>query len=307
MKDAMTSTRTNARPASRWMGLLCVALAAAPGLARAQVGDLYFERTVMSAADERCGLFAPDVSAALAAGKAQARGAALRAGASPDSLKTVERTARVKASRLDCASPQVIREAERVKAAFSGFLHYTRTSYRGDLASWHADRNGGRRTRWRLVQDANFGRDRMSFGLAGLENPGVLMAVGRFDDGATPYSARLVMRDSERTLGAYLSRRGGEAMHAVPLERRLPPGGALKSFVAEARSAAGADLLPKDAKAGWAFRFPASAVREMSGLDPREAVLVEFLFADNRRPVRRAYVEVGDFAAGHAFLQLASR
>ncbi|MDO9247070.1 MAG: hypothetical protein Q7U11_11435, partial [Phenylobacterium sp.] len=43
----------------------------------------------------------------------------------------------------------------------------------------------------------------------------------------------------------------------------------------------------------------------LSGLDPREAVMVEFLFAGDA--ARRAYVEVGDFAAGRAFLQTASR
>lgn len=303
----MTSTRNKARPAYRWMGLLSVAVAAAPGFALAQPADLFFDRTVMSAADERCGLFAPEVSTALAAGKAQARGAALRAGASPEALRTVERNARARASRLSCDAADLVAEAERVKSAFAGYSHYTRASYRGDLSVWHADRNGGRRTRWRLVQDAGFGRDRMSFGLAGLETPGVLMAVAQFDDGATPYSARLVMRDGDRTLGPYLSRRGGEAMRAIPLDRRLPPNGALKGFMAEARSAAGADLLPRDAKSGWAFRFPASAVRELGALDPREAVMVEFLFTDSRRPVRRAYVEVGDFAVGHAFVQMASR
>jgi hypothetical protein len=77
--------------------------------------------------------------------------------------------------------------------------------------------------------------------------------------------------------------------------------------MAEARSPAGSDLLPKGAKTGWAFRFPAAAVRELAGLDPREAVIVEFLFADHRQAARHAYVEVGDFAAGQAFLQLAAR
>jgi hypothetical protein len=52
-----------------------------------------------------------------------------------------------------------------------------------------------------------------------------------------------------------------------------------------------------------AFRFPAAAQRAMAGLDPREAAAVEFLFAGDRDAVRRAYVEVGDFAAGRAFLQ----
>jgi hypothetical protein len=58
-------------------------------------------------------------------------------------------------------------------------------------------------------------------------------------------------------------------------------------------------------KSGWAFRFPDSAAVELSRLDPREAIAVEFLFPGD--VTRRAYVEVGDFAAGRAFLQVATR
>jgi hypothetical protein len=47
------------------------------------------------------------------------------------------------------------------------------------------------------------------------------------------------------------------------------------------------------------------AARELALLDPREAVAVEFLFPGDE--VRRAYVEVGDFAAGKAFLTLPRR
>jgi hypothetical protein len=79
----------------------------------------------------------------------------------------------------------------------------------------------------------------------------------------------------------------------------------LLAVAAEARSKAGADLLPKDGRAGWAFRFPMKAARELALLDPREAVAVEFLFPGDE--VRRAYVEVGDFAAGKAFLTLPRR
>jgi hypothetical protein len=43
----------------------------------------------------------------------------------------------------------------------------------------------------------------------------------------------------------------------------------------------------------------------LASLDPRESVAIEFLFPDD--VVRRAYVEVGDFAAGRAFLNLTSR
>lgn len=289
------------------MGLLCTVLVAAPGLAHAQAQDLFYERTVMSVADQRCGLFAPEVGAALAAAAAQARGAALRAGVSAETLRGVERGARATASRADCGSKDIAVAAQRVRGAFSGFSKMTRLSYPGDLAGWQADRNVTRQARWRLVQQASVGTDRMSFGLAGADAPGVLMAVAQFADGATPYSARLVLRDDERTMGPYLSRRGAEALRAIPLDRRMPAGAALRSYVAEARSPAGADLLPRDAKSGWAFRFPAEAARELAALDPREAVAVEFYFADTRRPVRRAYVEVGDFAAGQAFLTLATR
>jgi hypothetical protein len=87
------------------------------------------------------------------------------------------------------------------------------------------------------------------------------------------------------------------------LSRRLPPRSALRVYAAEARSPAGVDLLPKDSGGGWAFRFPAEAARELARLDPREAVAVEFLMPGD--VVRRAYVEVGDFAAGRAFLSVA--
>ncbi|HMP62926.1 MAG TPA: hypothetical protein PKA17_07565, partial [Phenylobacterium sp.] len=78
------------------------------------------------------------------------------------------------------------------------------------------------------------------------------------------------------------------------------------SFPAEARSRAGLDLRPKEMGAGWAFRFPAAATARLARLDPREAGAVEFLFSSGAA-VRRAYVEVGDFAPGQAFIQLATR
>jgi hypothetical protein len=287
------------------MGFWAAAAVAAPGFAQAQPADLFYERAMMSAADARCGLFEPQVGAALAASAAQARGAALRGGASSDDLRTVERSARAKAARAGCASPDITTAASRVKAAFSGYAKITRLTYPGDIAPWHADRSGGRLSAWRLSQDATFGRDRMAFGLAGRDGPGVLLAVGRFADGAQPYSARLLLRDGQRSSGPYLDRWAGGSTARLPLERRLPPRSGLKVYVSAARSPAAKDLLPKKAKWGWAFRFPDAAALELAGLDPREAVAVEFLFPNDM--TRRAYVEVGDFAAGRAFLQVASR
>lgn len=287
------------------MGLFGAIAVVSPTFAHAQGLDLLYERTVMSAADQRCGLFTPDVASALAAGAAQARGAALRAGVDADDVRKVQDTARARAAQIDCAAPDLVTAAARVRAAFAGYAHVARLTYPGDVAGWRADRIPSRAIRWQLAQEARFGADALTFGLAGRDAPGALMAVARFADGATPYAARLVMRDPARSSGPYLARWSDGATAGLPLARRLPTGGAVKAYAAEARSTAGYDLLPKGAKAGWAFRFPAAAARELAGLDPREAVAVEFLFPND--VTRRAYVEVGDFAAGRAFLQVAAR
>ena len=57
-----------------------------------------------------------------------------------------------------------------------------------------------------------------------------------------------------------------------------------------------------------AFRFPAAAAEAIAVLDPREAMTIEFLYAGRRGDViRKAYIEVGDFAAGRAFLAASKR
>ena len=286
------------------MGLLGAALAAAPGAAHARALDLVYERTVMTTADQRCSLFAPEISAALAAAQAQARGAALRAGASSQDIRSAVQRGLARGAAADCRSHDVALAAERVRSAFSAYARMQRVTYPGETAGWRADRSGLGDIRWRLAQDSRFGEDRMTFGLAGRASAGVLIAVAQFADGAEPYAARLVLRDADRTVGPYLDRYKPTS-ETLPLDRRLPPRGALHAYSAEARSPAGADLLPKPSRAGWAFRFPQEAAQSLAGLDPREAVAVEFLFAGDM--VRRAYVEVGDFAAGRAFLQLAVR
>ncbi|WP_309643243.1 hypothetical protein [Phenylobacterium sp.] len=305
----MTRPRRTAQLAERgWVGLtLAATLVVSPGVATAGAVDLFYERTVMTVADSRCGLFEAPVGAALAAGQAQARGAVLRAGTDRGTLKAVETRARNKAAVIPCDSQDLNIAAARVRQAFDGYAQLSRMTYPGDHAQWQADRASGQAARWRLQQQSTFGWNRMVFGLAGRDGANALMAVAGFPDGQTPYAARLVLRDADLTIGPYLDTRG-EAVGRLPLARRMPPSGALAIYAAEARSSAGRDLLPKDLKSGWAFRFPAKAAAALASLDPREAVAVEFLFADGQgETVRRAYVEVGDFAAGRAFLQVASR
>lgn len=290
------------------MGLAAAgALLAAPGVSSAAAADLFYERTVMTAADARCGLFEPPVGAALASGRMQAHGAAIRAGADKSSLARIERRAIAKAAATPCGSNDLSIAAARVREAYDGYAQLTRMNYPGEMAEWRADRGSGEAIRWRLQQSASFGWNRMVFGLAGREGANALMAVANFPDGRTPYAARLVLRDAEITGGPYLDARG-QSLTTLPLARRLPPPASRAVFSAEARSPAGLDLLPKGLKSGWAFRFPVEAAHALAGLDPREAVAVEFLFTgSDGETVRRAYIEVGDFAAGRAFLQVAAR
>ncbi|MGH1557030.1 hypothetical protein ACRAWD_02905 [Caulobacter segnis] len=67
---------------ARWIGVLIglAAMASPTALLAANAADQLYERTLMTAADGRCRLFSPTVSAALDAARAQARGASLRSG-----------------------------------------------------------------------------------------------------------------------------------------------------------------------------------------------------------------------------------
>jgi hypothetical protein len=282
-------------------GFAAAALLAAPMVALASPADLYFERNVMSAAGQRCGLFSPDLASALDSAAAQARGAALRAGTSEQSLAALRQRAVGRAASVACGSKDMAEAAGRVRAAFDGYAKLQSLNFPGDVADWSAQRSTAQRTMvWRLAQTTRFGADAMTFGLAGQGGASGLVAAVSFADGAQPYAARLVLRD--------VARAGQPCLAGKGLAARMPLPGARAVYLAEARDAAPASLLPRGARSGLAFRFPHAAADALSGLDPREAVAVEFMFQGRGGDmVRTAYVEVGDFAAGRAFLAAAQR
>jgi hypothetical protein len=303
-KARMTRRKALTRP---WLALAVVAagLGVAAQSAQAAVLDVFYERALMVEANTRCGLFSPAIAGALTAAKVQARGAALRSGADEDRVVRVEQLATQRADGVACTSPDVALAAQRVRSAFEGFARLSAVDYPGDIAGWHGEhvRPEAGLAAWGLSQATTFGADGMRFGMAvrGANQP--LMAVASFADGGQPYAARLILRDRSRAPRPYLDRPRGAALGSLPLRSRLPPRFASQVFTAEARSAAGRDLREPRRSRGWAFRFPAAAAGAMAELDPRESVAVEFVFAaDDGDAVRTAYVEVGDFAAGRAFL-----
>lgn len=305
------SHRSNRSPARRagWglVGGLILALAALP--AHADPIALVYERAVMMAADARCHLFTPELSAALAAAEAQARGAALRAGAGDAAVDETEQRARAKAGAVPCNSRDIAVAADRVRAAFAGYSRLQRMSYPGEVADWQAVRGTPRQVSiWRLSQTDRFGGGLATFGLAGRDGPGALIVVAAFPDGAQPYTARLILRDRGLAPEPFLNMIQADARGGLPLASRLPPRSATLAVLPEARDLAEAALLPAGARSGVAFRFPKTAADAIAALDPREAVAIEFDFPSAGRDASRtAYFEVGDFAAGRAFLPAPQR
>lgn len=300
----MTSPRGR-RSATGWI-VGASALALATSATAGSALDLLYERTVMTAADARCRLFEPAVGAALDASRAQARGASLRAGASPASIGDTERRARSRAAATPCQSKDMTVAADRVKLAFSGYAKLSRMTWPGDTADWQGNRTVTRKgSLWRLSQGSTFGADRMVFGLAGEQAPGSLQAAVAFADGRMPYAARLVMRDPTRASQPYLDRRRAGPNGKLPLQARMAPPAATRAIAAEARSEAPERLRPAGAKRAVLYRFPQRAIDALAELDPREAVAVDFVFSGPRGDeVKRAYIEVGDFAAGRAFVRI---
>jgi hypothetical protein len=301
------------RRAGARLALLAMALAAAvlaaPVCARADAMGAYYERSLMSAANQRCRLFTPELASALAAAQAQARGAALRSGASTDALAQMAERARGKADAASCGSPDLVKAALRVRGAFDGYSRLQKMSFPGDTSDWIANRVAPRDTPvWKLSQTARLGGESLIFGLAGRGDDRLLLAVADFGGDTPPYAARLVLRDPALAPQPYLNGIQAHGPGPLALSARTPPRWASRAVLAEARGPADAALLPPGERSGYAFRFPASAAAALADLDPREAVAIEFQFAEGGRDVvRTAYVEVGDFAAGRAFLTAARR
>jgi hypothetical protein len=288
---------------------LIAGLAAAPATQAGSL-DLYYERALMSAADSRCRLFTPDIAAALEAASAQARGAALRAGAAEPALQATAAQAQAKAAATACSSPDLRLVADRVRQAFKGYVGVLRMSFPGEMAGWSADRSLPAHTPvWRLTQSAPLGSGVLTFGLAGQwSDPQALVAVTGTNGTGAPYAARLLIRDPARASEPYLNQIRAGSAAKLPLWARTPPRSASLVFEASARGPAAASLSPPGAASAIAFRFPDPAVKALAALDPREAVTVELLYAGRDGDVtRNAYIEVGDFAAGLAFLAAGRR
>lgn len=243
--------------------ILLLALAAATPAQADPTARLY-ERALMAEADRRCGLFAPEVRAALAVGRIQARNAAVRARGDAVAL---EQRARQRASVLPCGSADLRLAASRVRSAHAGWARLYWMDFPGSSAGWRADRTRSEVLRWRVVQSTPGAQ----FGLAGaVPREAALYAITRSPKRQTPALARL-------TVG-----------------RRV--------FLAAARERAPTELVKPGKGQAWAFRFPPAAAEALAGASIRDTAELTFVGAGRGR-ARSMPIEIGDYAAAQAFVR----
>lgn len=278
-------------PRPRAVALATLLILILPSVAAAATAaGLYYERTLMREADGRCRLFAPEISAALSSSSLQARNAALRAGSSDAALSATADRARLAAFSVPCTSPDLTTAADRVRKAFAGYAKMSYMRFPGDLSAWEAERNptapvvnhrAVEGPRWRLSEPGAWdgaGTGALTFGLAADGSTPLVMTTS--PGAAQAATALLVVRDPIKARAPYLDpRRPG-------LAGRAPPRNITRAFVAQTRGPAAASLLPRGQSQGMQFTFPPAAAKALEGLDPREAVAVEFVYPD--RPTERA-------------------
>jgi hypothetical protein len=284
----------------RLLSFLLLPILLAPSLAHAAAPvGLVYDRTLMSVAGDRCHLFAPDVASALKAGAAQAKGAALRAGADPADVRGAETRATAKALTVPCNSHDLAVVADRVRGAYHSFAQMPRMTFAGAVADWRAEKPLATKPspQWLLVQFSRAPSGPVLFGLAGDHQHQGLAAAFAWPAALRASEVRLVFRDPFKAGQPYIDPRRKD------LAGRLPPRALTQTFLAGTRTPAPPQLLPTQAKAGALFRFRPEATEALEKLDPREAALIEIVYpALNGERVESAWIEVGDFAAGRAFL-----
>lgn len=276
--------------------VIATVVAAVPMAALADATRPYYDRSFVLAANQKCRLFAPIVAEALTSATLQARGAAVRAGATPDDLAATAGRAASRASQTSCGDPDLAIVKGRVADAFAGWAETPRMTFPGSKATWYGDRYALVGPGWRLKQTVQSGQAPVSFGLVGdADHAQVLAAVVTFVGRSRPYAARIVLRDAE------VSPRAWPAGTAAG---DLPPESVRRVIFSTGSADATEGLILPGRKDGQFWRFPDTAVDLIAQLDPREAFAVEFLFSDDS--VARATFEAGDFAAGRAFIDMGS-
>lgn len=286
----------------------------------AQTADDYtlpvVKRWFMVQADARCHLLDGQTSQALKAGYLQARNDALRAGLSMAYLAPWLEKAKLAADQSDCAAPSLMTEVKSAQGGFRRFMAVPHLELASGRTQWLANRAYGDDQVWRLVQFQNTDQADMAFGLYGGLHQNSFSLMAHFKDGARPYSARLLVRNTDIVATGVINRA------AYGLSETLPAGFSDYSslnFMASRITDVSAPLRPgvktnlagftltgnyvgvQGPEAAMRFDFPSRAWLAIAKLDPREDIVVEF---STEKGPQYARFEVGDFVTGLSYIAL---
>ena len=254
--------------------------------------DIYAQRALARALDDRCSLFTESARLALDGAYLQARGDLLRAGFAADRIdQTYDQITR-NASNQPCDSDATLSAAANIHSAFIGWQRERYQNYVGAPNIWQANRPYGYDS-WVVAQTLTDVELPLQIGLYNSDLEYSLAIAANTSAGIASLTVRF--RDIAIAPTLYDPSLGGLLMvEGMPSwTSYLPPPEASFRYIPVARWT--------DESLTY-FGFGESALEAFAALDPREAALIEAYNAQGAL-ISVQYVGVGDFAAALAFVR----
>jgi len=254
--------------------------------------DVFAERSLAIVIDDRCSMFSDRERNTLTASWLQSRGTLLRSGYSAEDIRSTFETIVRRAANQPCDSEATLGLIAGVRGAFELFSRLPALDYPGQARLWSAVRRRDEYPVWTLSQTIANEVDAPRFGLYS-DASGERLTLS-LPTTPAPASVVLVIRDVEVAANPYDPTLGGllSVTDRPEWARLAPPPHAQSRIWASNRRIVEERLF---------FGFPETATQALAMLDPREAVRLE-LYDARGEMTGQYYVEIGDFAAGTAFL-----
>lgn len=272
----------------------------------------FVERTRVAALAERCDGLSAGARTALEAGRLQARGALLRAGATPQRLDAIaDALADQVSAELACDDPLVANEFARLEDAHAGWRAELQAHFPARHTAWVATRPrfdvppmwAVKQTRADDDVSVTVGRS-----TAGVDGGDLALTVLVATNAGVPVSARLIVRDvvlapdlMDPTFNRLIK---GASASLDPLSDWLPPRSMCHAvWAADRLRDLSAFTVPGDPEPSAAFTFDDDVWETVLELDTREAFGIELDVRTDNGSVATTTVlfEVGDVASATMF------
>ncbi|WP_394694175.1 hypothetical protein [Hyphobacterium sp.] len=254
--------------------------------------DIYAQRALARALDERCQLFSENERLALDGAFLQARGDLLRAGFDARRIdQTYDQISR-NAANQPCNSEATLAVAANIHSAYVGWQRERFQDYVGAPTLWRANRPYGYDS-WVVTQTLLDADHSLMVGLYNSDQTYALTIAAAVTSEIA--SLTLHVRDTDMSPELHDPSLGGllEIEGLPSWTPYFPPAAGSRRFIPSARWS--------DEDLAY-FSFSESALEAFANLDPREAARIE-AFNSEGNLVATHYVGIGDFAAALAFVR----